>query len=577
MIWWTEDPSRFRAEREAIAELVEDADWLTEPRWRLNDGLQFVADFEIAHLGRSEPLSIVFPSFFPAVPPLVIPREEIRISGHQYGAGGELCLEYRTDNWEPHFTGAMMIQSARRLLAGETPSEGERAEVASAHSRSVAQEVRGSTFRLVVGVPLMEALASMRIAVAIPLVIDEHYYGKNWLAHVRRVGAEESPIWAAVPPLADPLCREGFAIRIPDEANVPFKATYDFVAEVLTALEHAPALERLASASAETPLLLIHRGVVRLYSLSRGSGSRLVFEYTTVLAPAEQNRLSARHADLPARSVAIIGCGSVGSKVAATLARAGVGTMVLVDGDLMLQGNLVRNELDWRSVGLDKSLALAARLKEINPGIKTIAKRLLLGGQESSESTDLALQRIGRCDLIVDATADAQIFNLCGEVARAEKKPLVWGEVFAGGIGGLVGRCRPNLDPPPHAARRQILRWCDDNGVPWTGTDTGQYDLQIDAEKPPLIADDADVSVIAAHVSRMAIDLLKGPDTVFPNSAYAIGLDRAWIFAAPFDAWPIDLVMEGSWGTEIDAHAAEALGAIVSEFFPKPKEAEGAG
>jgi hypothetical protein len=577
VIWWTEDPSRFRAEREAIAELVEDADWLTEPRWRLNDGLQFVADFEIAHLGRSEPLSIVFPSFFPAVPPLVIPREEIRISGHQYGAGGELCLEYRTDNWEPHFTGAMMIQSARRLLAGETPSEGERAEVASAHSRSVAQEVRGSTFRLVVGVPLMEALASMRIAVAIPLVIDEHYYGKNWLAHVRRVGAEESPIWAAVPPLADPLCREGFAIRIPDEANVPFKATYDFVAEVLTALEHAPALERLASASAETPLLLIHRGVVRLYSLSRGSGSRLVFEYTTVLAPAEQNRLSARHADLPARSVAIVGCGSVGSKVAATLARAGVGTMVLVDGDLMLPGNLVRNELDWRSVGLDKPLALAARLKEINPGIKTIAKRLLLGGQESSESTDLALQRIGRCDLIVDATADAQIFNLCGEVARAEKKPLVWGEVFAGGIGGLVGRCRPNLDPPPHAARRQILQWCDDNGVPWTGTDTGQYDLQIDAEKPPLIADDADVSVIAAHVSRMAIDLLKGPDTVFPNSAYAIGLDRAWIFAAPFDAWPIDLVMEGSWGTEIDAHAAEALGAIVSEFFPKPKEAEGAG
>lgn len=75
MIWWTEDPSRFRAEREAIAELVEDADWLTEPRWRLNDGLQFVADFEIAHLGRSEPLSIIFPSFFPAVPPLVIPRE----------------------------------------------------------------------------------------------------------------------------------------------------------------------------------------------------------------------------------------------------------------------------------------------------------------------------------------------------------------------------------------------------------------------------------------------------------------------------------------------------------------------
>ena len=577
MIWWTEDPSRFRAEREAIAELVEDAEWLTEPRWRLNDSYHFVADFEIVHLGRAEPLSIVYPSFFPAVPPQVVPREEIRISGHQYGAGGELCLEFRTDNWEPHFTGAMMIQSAHRLLAGETPSDGERAEVASAHQRSVAQEVRGSTFRLVVGPPLMEVLSSMPAARVLPLVIDEHYYGMNWLAHVRRLGAEGSPIWTVVPPLADPRSREGYAIRIPDDVNVPFKATYEFVADVLTAIEHAPALERLASAPDETPLLLAHRGVARLYSLSPGAGSRHVYEYRTVLTPADENRLSDGHADLPARSVAIVGCGSVGSKVAATLARAGVGTMVLVDGDLMFQGNLVRNELDGRSVGMDKPLALAARLKEINPAIKTVARRLLLGGQESSGSTDLALQRIGRCDLIIDATADAQIFNLCGEVARAEKKPLVWGEVFAGGIGGLVGRSRPDLDPPPHAARRQILRWCDDNGIPWTGTDTGQYDLQIDAEKPPLIADDADVSVIAAHVSRMAVDLLKGADTIFPNSAYAIGLDRAWIFAAPFDAYPIDLVMEGSWGTKIDANAAEALGAIVSEFFPKPAEVEGEG
>lgn len=578
MIWWTENPSRFRAEREAIAELAEDAEWMTEPRWRLNDSLQFVAEFEIFHLGRSEPLRITYPSFFPAVPPQVTPREEIRISGHQYGAGGELCLEYRTDNWEPHFTGAMMIESARRLLVGETPSDDERADVANAHRRSVAQEVRTATFRLIVGAPLMLVLGNLPEMVPVAVSIDEHYHGKHWLAHPRRLGsAEEPPLWAAPPPLADARSRGGFAIRLPDQVNVPFEATYMFVAEVLGAVNFAPALDRLAASTEETPLLLVHRGVARLFSLSLGTGSRHVYEYKTVVAPADEQRLSAQHADLPDRSVAIVGCGSVGSKVAATLARAGVGTLVLVDGDLLLPGNLVRNELDWRTVGMDKPLALAARLKEINPEITTVARRLLLGGQESSESTDLALQRIGRCDLIIDATADAQIFNLCGEVARAEMKPLLWGEVFAGGIGGLVARSRPDLDPPPHAARRQILRWCEDNGIPWTGTDTGQYDLQIDAEAPPLIADDGDVSVIAAHVSRMAIDLLKGKETAFPNSAYAIGLDRAWIFAAPFDTYPIELVVEGGWGAEINEHAVEALGAIVGEFLRKPKEAEGEG
>src|SRR5690606_25675179 len=138
--------------------------------------------------------------------------------------------------------------------------------------------------------------------------------------------------------------------------------------------------------------------------------------------------------------------------------------------------------------------ALAARLRDINPSTKTIVRRLLLGGQESSASTDSALQQIGQCDLIIDATADAQIFNLCGAVACAERKPLIWAEVFAGGIGGMIARSRPDLDPPPYAARRQILRWCDDNGIPWTGGDGEQYSLQIDAEKPPLIADDADVS-----------------------------------------------------------------------------------
>nr|WP_246428328.1 ThiF family adenylyltransferase [Sphingobium scionense] len=325
------------------------------------------------------------------------------------------------------------------------------------------------------------------------------------------------------------------------------------------------------------PLLLVHRGTARLYSLAQGTGSRAVYVYRTIVAPANEQRLSAEHGVLADQCVAIVGCGSVGSKIAATLTRAGVGTLVLVDGDLLLPGNLVRNELDWRAVGLNKPDALAARLDDINPSTKTIVRRLLLGGQESSASTDSALQQIGQCDLIIDATADAQIFNLCGSVACAERKPLIWAEVFAGGIGGMIARSRPDLDPPPYAARRQILRWCDDNGIPWTGGDGEQYSLQIDAEKPPLIADDADVSVIAAHAGRMAIDLLKGGATTFPNSAYAIGMAREWIFAAPFDTYPIDLVPEGQWGPDADENARDELGGLLREFFPKAEEAADEG
>jgi sulfur-carrier protein adenylyltransferase/sulfurtransferase len=57
-----------------------------------------------------------------------------------------------------------------------------------------------------------------------------------------------------------------------------------------------------------------------------------------------------------------------------------------------------------------------------------------------------------------------------------------------------------------------------------------------------LIADDADVTVIAAHAARMAIDVLipRNPSS-FPNSVYLIGLAKAWLFAQPFDTYPIDV------------------------------------
>ena len=60
------------------------------------------------------------------------------------------------------------------------------------------------------------------------------------------------------------------------------------------------------------------------------------------------------------------------------------------------------------------------------------------------------------CDVIIDAAADAHCFNFCAAVAKESLKPLVWGEVFAGGIGGLVARVRSGHEPEPQAARNQI-------------------------------------------------------------------------------------------------------------------------
>lgn len=83
------------------------------------------------------------------------------------------------------------------------------------------------------------------------------------------------------------------------------------------------------------------------------------------------------------------------------------------------------------------------------------------------------------------------------------------------------------------------------------------------------MADDAEVSVIAGHLARLATDVLTRPeDSAFPAPAYAIGLRTAWIFSQPFETWPIELAGSDPWKAERDpASVAESL-ALLRELLP---------
>lgn len=70
----------------------------------------------------------------------------------------------------------------------------------------------------------------------------------------------------------------------------------------------------------------------------------------------------ARTADLLGSRVVVIGCGSLGSGVAARLARAGVGRLDLVDPERLTWSNVGRHELGADAVGSFKAEALAARM-----------------------------------------------------------------------------------------------------------------------------------------------------------------------------------------------------------------------
>ena len=81
------------------------------------------------------------------------------------------------------------------------------------------------------------------------------------------------------------------------------------------------------------------------------------------------------------------------------------------------------------------------------------------------------------------------------------------------------------------------------------------------SDGPPLIADDADVSAIAAHAARLAIDLLIAREpSLFPHSVYAIGLGVGSVFDQPFQTFPIETGRSASQGELAPELSEEEMG-----------------
>ena len=91
--------------------------------------------------------------------------------------------------------------------------------------------------------------------------------------------------------------------------------------------------------------------------------------------------------------VAVFGLGGVGGQVAESLARAGVGTLVLIDHDVVSVSNINRQVIALKStVGKKKTAIMGRRIKDINPDCTVIEKDLffLPDCEETVITSDMA-------------------------------------------------------------------------------------------------------------------------------------------------------------------------------------------
>ena len=280
------------------------------------------------------------------------------------------------------------------------------------------------------------------------------------------------------------------------------------------------------------------QGQIRFFFLSGGS-KPLFREYRVLdVAGDGKQRYPEEFRRLSGATVAVVGLGSLGSKIAVSLARSGVRRFLLIDDDVFLPDNLVRNELNWLDVGFAKIDAVERELKRVAPEIEVKTSSVRVGGQENPQLSASLSKLISQSSLIVDATADPQAFVTLSALAARIHLAMVWGELFAGGGGALMSRSRPGLDAVPIDLRSHI-HGVMETMAPVPEGPAKTYGLEQGGQV--YIASDADVTALAASMTQFALDTLcNDGDSAYPVAAYLIGFRKFWVFRCPFDTIPID-------------------------------------
>src|SRR6266542_4029401 len=122
--------------------------------------------------------------------------------------------------------------------------------------------------------------------------------------------------------------------------------------------------------------------------------------------------------------VLLLGAGGLGAPAGLYLAAAGVGTIGIVDDDVVDESNLQRQIIhSTKTVGIPKVESAKQTIHGLNPDVKVIAHQLRL-------SSENVLDVIKDYDLIVDGTDNFQTRYLLNDASLILKKPVINASIF---------------------------------------------------------------------------------------------------------------------------------------------------
>jgi sulfur-carrier protein adenylyltransferase/sulfurtransferase len=160
--------------------------------------------------------------------------------------------------------------------------------------------------------------------------------------------------------------------------------------------------------------------------------------------------------------VLCVGAGGLGSPALLYLAAAGVGTLGVIDFDVVDESNLQRQIIHGQSdIGRPKALSARDSIKEINPYVNVIV-------HDEALTTDNVMELFSGYDLIVDGTDNFATRYMVNDACVLLGKPYVWGSIYrfdgqASVFWSEYGPCYRCLypEPPPPG----MVPSCAEGGV----------------------------------------------------------------------------------------------------------------
>ena len=189
--------------------------------------------------------------------------------------------------------------------------------------------------------------------------------------------------------------------------------------------------------------------------------ARPIPDYSRQMALREVG--AAGQARLRASTVAVIGAGGLGVPVLQYLAGAGIGRLLVIDGDRLEPSNLHRQTLyALADCGQPKAVLAAARVRALNPDVDAQAHTTRLDAGN-------AAALLAPADLVIDCTDNFSTKFLLNDLAHALDKPMLFASVYQyegqlqvvrPGRGGACLRC-----VWPEATRDGLVGNCAEAGV----------------------------------------------------------------------------------------------------------------